>query len=107
MNTDPHLRTSAAERGRVSRPSARDQLRVSSFGITDRGRERETNQDRFLTARLSADDTATGSTLRGYLFAVADGVGGTHGGERASLFAVETIEQRLIPPLRRLCAEGT
>lgn len=49
--------------------------------VTDRGRVREENQDRFLTRR------AGGVTL----LAVADGVGGEAGGELASAAAVDAL----------------
>jgi protein phosphatase len=74
---------------------------VTSYGLSDRGRERIANEDRFLIAPLSD----SGAGAQGYLFAVADGVGGAHGGERAAELTVESIEQVSLPLLRLLCAE--
>lgn len=55
-----------------------------SFGLTDTGRRRSHNED-FLGVY---DDSG--------LYLVADGVGGSSGGERASLLAVEIIADRVI-----------
>ena len=68
------------------------------FGKTDVGRTREHNEDAYLVADLSADDsslpTATrkqGAGPKGSLFMVADGMGGAAAGEIASAMAVEAI----------------
>jgi protein phosphatase len=72
-------------------------------GRTDRGRVRKNNEDQFLIADLSkrfcvAQTSLTGSQMggwtagvTGHLLVVADGMGGTAGGEIASGLAVETI----------------
>jgi protein phosphatase len=72
-------------------------------GLTDRGRVRKNNEDQYLIADLSkrfhvAETSLTGSQMggwttgvTGHLFVVADGMGGTAGGEIASGLAVETI----------------
>ena len=84
-------------------------LRVEAFGQTDRGRKRPTNEDNFAIAELRRalfvrqsslrqPDTLIGDEL-GYLFIVADGMGGYEGGEQASALAVETIEQFLLNTL--------
>jgi len=85
-------------------------LVVESFGLTDRGRVRTQNQDQFLIAELARAMRVQQSSLgqpsthygdeRGYLFVVADGVGGTDGGERASALAVGTIEEFALNTLR-------
>lgn len=54
---------------------------VSATAQTDRGQRRKRNEDSLLV------DPAVG------VFAVADGMGGYQGGERASQIAVQTIEQ--------------
>jgi len=43
MITDPLLRANALERRRVTRTSAQVPLRLVSSGVSDCGRERETN----------------------------------------------------------------
>jgi serine/threonine protein phosphatase PrpC len=84
----------------VRRPSSSD---VDLFGITDRGRVRQENQDQFLIATLhkllrvhqaslpTDDITSLISDSRGWLFLVADGVGGRPDGQAASGTAVKTI----------------
>ncbi|HEV8630967.1 MAG TPA: protein phosphatase 2C domain-containing protein [Thermoanaerobaculia bacterium] len=52
-------------------------------GATDRGQHRSNNEDAFAVAPLTGRD--------GLLLVVADGLGGTHGGEVASRTAVDTI----------------
>ena len=88
--------TGAEER----RPVSSD---VDLFGLTDRGQVRKENQDQFLIATLHkllrvhqsslpADDiTPLISDSRGWLFLVADGVGGRPDGQAASGTAVKTI----------------
>jgi PPM family protein phosphatase len=83
-------------------PSARPPLTVRTFGLTDPGRVRPSNEDQFLVAELSKAMRVQYASLpqpktqyadeRGYLFIVADGVGGNQGGEQASALAVESIE---------------
>jgi protein phosphatase len=82
------------------RPSSTD---VDMFGLTDRGQVRRENQDQFLIATLHkvlrvhqsslpADDiTPLISDNRGFLFLVADGVGGRPDGQAASGTAVRSI----------------
>lgn len=74
---------------------------VQSAGVTDTGKVRSDNQDQFLVAELNTSlnvrsgglQCAAGSRLfggpRGYLFMVADGMGGHRGGSEASSFAVQ------------------
>ncbi len=61
-------------------------------GKTDIGKQRQTNQDNFLTMRVCDNIT---------LFALCDGMGGTNGGNIASGLAIRTfadhIEQALAP----------
>ena len=68
------------------------------FGKTDVGRTREHNEDAYLVADLSTDDSSLptaarqqGAGPKGSLFMVADGMGGAAAGEIASAMAVEAI----------------
>lgn len=84
---------------------------VRSFGLTDCGRVRPTNEDHFvvveLARTLSVHQTsvpqakAQYSSLRGHLFLVADGVGGHQAGEVASALGVVTVEGFLLNTLKR------
>ena len=78
-------------------------LVVRSYGATDRGRLRPTNEDQFLIADLTKAMHVRQTSLEeprvrfgeqhGHLFLVADGMGGHHAGEHASALAVTLIEQ--------------
>jgi serine/threonine protein phosphatase PrpC len=78
-------------------------LRVKSFGKTDRGRVRLSNEDQFLCAELTKAMRVWQTTLsepkaqfgeeRAHVFLVADGMGGHSAGELASALAVVAIEQ--------------
>jgi PPM family protein phosphatase len=86
----------------VTRTSARP-LTVKSFGVTDKGKVRTTNEDQFLIAELIHAIRIGQTSLpepklqvgdeRAHLFLVADGMGGHRAGERASGLAVAAIEQ--------------
>ena len=81
-------------------------LRVTSYGLSDRGHKREQNEDQFLIAEISRAMQIVGSSLpqpatahslpRVHVFAVADGMGGYHGGAHASAYAVKAIERFLL-----------
>lgn len=76
---------------------------IESFGITDKGKVREMNQDNFLIADISKSVQVRHSSLSqdtlgpqfgmvgGHLFVVADGVGGGPEGERASEDAITAL----------------
>jgi protein phosphatase len=76
---------------------------IDSFGITDKGKVREHNEDNFLIVDVQKSVDVLHSSLspetlsrrfgraRGDLFVVADGVGGGPEGERASENAVATL----------------
>ena len=73
---------------------------IESFGIADKGKVRESNQDNFLIVDISKSVNVRYSSLSpdslgnrfgkasGHLFAVADGVGGGPDGDRASEGAI-------------------
>ena len=63
-------------------------MRVIGWGATDVGRKRNHNEDSF----LCNNDVA--------LYAVADGMGGHLGGERASRMAVEILEREIVQVLK-------
>jgi len=88
---------------RIALRPARGALRVTSAGLTDVGRVRSSNEDRFFIAPL-AEVTGPGGAV-GHLLAVADGVGGSRGGGVASTLAIETIERTGLLPLTRLAQE--
>jgi protein phosphatase len=76
---------------------------IDSFGITDKGKVREMNQDNFLIVDVEKSVEVLHSSLspeslsnrfgraRGDLFVVADGVGGGPSGERASEGAISAL----------------
>jgi serine/threonine protein phosphatase PrpC len=81
---------------------------IDCFGLTDIGRERETNEDQFLIADLDKsmllrqtslpphDHTRLFGPHQGHLFLVADGIGGTAGGRHASRLTTETLIQYVL-----------
>ena len=85
-------------------------LTVHSFGLTDRGRVRSSNEDQFVNAKLSRAIRIQQSSLpqpdtlfgdqHGHLFLVADGMGGHAGGEEASALALATIEEFVLNSLK-------
>ncbi|MFN2218425.1 MAG: PP2C family protein-serine/threonine phosphatase [Anaerolineae bacterium] len=70
-------------------------LWLSVAGLTDVGRERQLNEDRYYYKIVqSSDEGATG------LFLVADGMGGHLAGEVASQWTVRTLKRELAPLFR-------
>jgi protein phosphatase len=84
---------------------------VDSFGLSDRGQVRGSNEDCFVIAELTRtlqvhhsnlpQSQATFSCHRGHVFLVADGVGGNQAGEVASGLSVQSIETFLLNTLKR------
>jgi serine/threonine protein phosphatase PrpC len=84
----------------TQQPSA---LSATAFGITDRGKRRDANEDQFLIAELAKSMRIVQTSMpeperrmgeeRAHLYMVADGMGGERAGERASALAVAAIEQ--------------
>jgi serine/threonine protein phosphatase PrpC len=91
--------------------AAKPPIVVQSFGLSDRGRKRSSNEDCFVIAELTRtlrvhhanlpDNNATFSCHRGHVFLVADGVGGSKAGEVATDLTVRTIEEFLLNTLKR------
>jgi PPM family protein phosphatase len=89
----------------------RPPLTVRSFGLTDPGRVRPTNEDHFVIVDLARtlhvhhtsvpQAQAQYSSYRGHLFLVADGMGGHQAGEVASALTAVTIEGFLLNTLKR------
>jgi serine/threonine protein phosphatase PrpC len=84
---------------------------VQSFGLTDQGRVRSSNEDCFLVAELARTLWVRQTNLpqpetqygrnRGHVFLVADGMGGHRAGEVASALTVSTIEAFVLHVLKR------
>jgi PPM family protein phosphatase len=81
-------------------------LRVVSHGVTDRGQQRQKNEDQFAITEvrrvlrvrqssLEQPEVMLGDQL-GHLFIVADGMGGHQAGEVASAMAVAGIENLVL-----------
>jgi protein phosphatase len=85
---------------------------VRGFGLTDPGRVRSSNEDRFVVVELARtmyvhqtnvpQSKAQYGSHRGHLFLVADGVGGHQAGEVASALGVVTVEGFVLNTLKRL-----
>jgi serine/threonine protein phosphatase PrpC len=105
------VRATSQNSGSV-KPAPTRALTTESFGTTDKGKVRSSNEDQFVTATLMRALWVEQSSLqqsqmhygddRGHVFIVADGMGGAQGGEKASALAVSAIEQFLLNALRWL-----
>jgi serine/threonine protein phosphatase PrpC len=96
------MATAADSRTIGERPLSAD---IDVFGLTDRGKVRPRNDDHYLIASLHKMMQVHQTSLppdqlhditsesRGYLFIVADGVGGRPGGDRAAGTALQAIAQ--------------
>lgn len=69
--------------------------RVRVFPLTDVGCVREANEDSFL---VNQPNDPAEARRRGVLVAVADGMGGSVGGARASRLVIETLDERYYAP---------
>jgi protein phosphatase len=84
---------------------------VESFGLSDQGQVRRSNEDRFVIAELARtlhihhtnllQFTERSSRHHAHVFLVADGIGGNQDGEVASGLSVKTIEEFLLNTLHR------
>jgi protein phosphatase len=90
----------------IELPAVHASLTVRSFGLTDVGKLRDANQDQFLIAVLHKalevqrtslpQDKVRHGVDRGYVFVVADGMGGHAGGKEASALAIDSVETFLL-----------
>jgi serine/threonine protein phosphatase PrpC len=90
----------------VTLPDTCPTLAVRSFGLTDQGKVRTTNEDQFLIATLLKALQVERTSLpqpkvqhssdRSHLFVVADGMGGHAGGEKASALAIDSVESFIL-----------
>lgn len=79
---------------------------ATTFGLTDRGRVRSSNQDQFLIAELNKSMLVSSTSLefeqrifgnvQGEILLVADGMGGHAAGETASRLAIGHLVRRLL-----------
>jgi PPM family protein phosphatase len=106
--TDPEVLLSSSRNSEPPREPG--PLGVRSFGMTDRGLVRDSNEDQFLIALLTKALEVQQSSLpqaqtryandEGRIFLVADGIGGSPAGEEASALAMESIEEFLVNKLK-------
>jgi protein phosphatase len=85
--------------------------RIRTFGLTDRGQVRPSNEDHFLIAELARTLWVHQTSLpqqdiqhgrnRGHILLVADGMGGHAAGEVASALSVASIEAFVLHLLKR------
>lgn len=112
---DPEMRTEInvvrpEEESIVEPHPHRHQLVATFFGLTDRGQARETNEDQFLVATLIKSLEVQYTSLpqpkkrrssdHSYLLVVADGVGGSLGGEEASAIAIDSVETYVLETIK-------
>jgi protein phosphatase len=92
-------------------------VRIACGALSDQGKVRSNNEDRFLVARLAKSMEIYRSNLEtegetrysdedGYLMVVADGMGGAAAGERASSLAVESVESFALDRLKWFLHHG-
>lgn len=94
----------------VTLPSRQSFFAVRSYGLTDAGKVRKSNEDNFLIANmvkaLQVEQTSLPhaklqqSGRQGHLFIVADGMGGHVAGEEASAMAIDSVESFVLDTLK-------
>ncbi len=104
------IQTDVLKPRRQANATGRSAFRVESYGLTDRGRVRRSNEDQILIAELTKRMRICQSSLSqpqhlcgneaGHLFVVADGMGGRQGGEEASALAVRAVEDFMLNVLQ-------
>jgi serine/threonine protein phosphatase PrpC len=108
-STLSHPPVRQAEIPQVETP--RPPIAVRSFGLTDQGKVRSSNEDQFLIGELARILWVRQTSLpqpqthhgpnRGHIFLVADGMGGHKAGEVASALTVASIEGFILHLLKR------
>src|SRR2546421_12170009 len=108
----PDTRPELVRAGPPPRAAPARPFTVRGFGLTDPGRVRPSNEDRFVVLELARtlyvhqtnvpQAKAQYASHRGHLFLVADGMGGHQAGEVASALSVLTVEGFLLNTLKRL-----
>ncbi len=92
-------------------PERRTRVHVTFAGGTHAGHARPRNEDQYLIAKLAKSmricesslpesETTRFSDEEGYLLIVADGMGGTAGGQEASTMAVQTVETFVLDAIK-------
>src|SRR5271166_4791429 len=92
-------------------PERRPWVHVAFGGGTHPGHVRPRNEDQYLIAKLAKSMRICASSLpeaettrfsdeEGYLLIVADGVGGSAGGQEASIMAVQTVESFVLDAIK-------
>jgi protein phosphatase len=109
--SQPHSEPEVTTIDPVAQANARRPFLVHSYGLSDPGRVRPTNEDRFAIVELARtlcvhhsnvqQSRAQYSSYRGHLFMVADGMGGHQGGDVASALSVMTVESFVLNTLKR------
>lgn len=97
------------------KPHAGQRSKHVSFGLSDQGRVRDSNQDQYLIAQLQRSMQVSSTTLsierqlfgsvQGEVLLVADGMGGHAAGDRASSLAIGHLISRLVDSPRTLAAD--
>ena len=87
-------------------------IQMDCYGATDIGKERSSNEDQFLIAELNKSLRVHQTSLdltrqtrlyggsQGHLLAVADGMGGSAAGERASTLAIDSMLSYVLDTLQ-------
>ena len=110
--TPPKYTTPARATGQQAGHSDPPYLAVTSYGLSDTGRVRGSNEDCFVVADFARNLTvrqtnipqpaSRASSHRVHVFLVADGVGGNKAGEVASALSLVTVEDLLLNAFQRL-----
>lgn len=110
MDATPRLDATPALENTADFTRSSVKLAVESFGLTDPGKVRTSNEDQFLVATLFKALQVKQASLpgaesrhssdRSHLFVVADGMGGAAAGETASALALDYVETYILETLQ-------